>query len=175
MKSRMSKSFVMISTVPEFWNKKYRFEPLIIAAEHTFLDYSHTLPADSKKTWFDSSGPPYLVFGFSAHWEEVWEKDWYLVQCRRYCLRCACYKKAADLSFIVVYGFCLYNMFYIHCSSHDGSVWGLVDVDFFYSNSSLICVHFKSLVHLGVPTFVTDHLLLCFHLLSQLIISFQIS
>ena len=122
MKSMMSKSFVMIATVPEIWDKKYRSEPLIIAAEHTFLDYSHTLPADSKKTWFDSSGPPYLVFGFNAHWEEVWEKDWYLVQCRRYCLWCACYKKAADLSFIVVYGFCLYNLFYIHCSSHGESV-----------------------------------------------------
>ena len=38
------------------------------------------------------------------------------------CLWCACYKKAADLSFIFVYGFCLHNLSYIHCFNHDGSV-----------------------------------------------------
>ena len=157
----------MISTVPEIWNKKYRPEPLIIGAEHTFLNYSHTLRADSKKTWIDSSGLPYLVFGFSMRKRLILDSMSSVLLMVCLLQKGSRFELYRCLWFMVV----LYSLLqpWWKCIR----VWGLVDVDFFSSNSSLICVHFKCLVHLGISTFVTNHLLLCFHLWSQLIISFR--
>ena len=52
----------------KLWVLKNQHQRRIGFGAKIFIDYSDILPVDVLKTLFNSSEPPFLVFGFSVDW-----------------------------------------------------------------------------------------------------------